>query len=104
MHYILYARLEGFYTTVLLQKQPELRERPLVVHRDKAVLCVDEKGRSKGIHAGMPLSEAKAILRDGAFLPWEEGPYREAQEKWLDVCARFSDVIEPAEQHTAFVD
>src|SRR5688500_18634546 len=101
MHYFLYVRLEGLYTGVQLEKLPELGERPLVVHRDKAVLCVDAKGRSKGIHAGMPLSEAKAILRDGTFLPWEEEPYREAQQRWLDVCARFSDVIEPVEQHTA---
>jgi nucleotidyltransferase/DNA polymerase involved in DNA repair len=104
VHYILFLSLERFYSRTLLLQQPELANRPLVVHREKRVLDVDALAESLGIAPGMPLGEAKAIGRGGAFVAWEEEPYREEQERWLEVCAEFADVIEPVEQHEAFVD
>jgi nucleotidyltransferase/DNA polymerase involved in DNA repair len=100
MHQFLFIRLEGFYSRALPRKD----SRPLVIHHQKFVLDVDEHAYQRQVYPGMPLSEAKAILQEGAFVSWEEEPYRIAQAEWLDLCAEISDVIEPAEQHSAWVD
>lgn len=56
----------------------------------------------------MPLTLAKTILsKEGggaAILPWKAEDYEGRQEEWLGRCVRFSDVIEPVDQHEAFVD
>ncbi|MFY9235280.1 MAG: hypothetical protein WAO58_12585 [Fimbriimonadaceae bacterium] len=102
MRYLLCIQLSGFYCQAQRGKAEE--NRYLVIHRDKAVLCANEPSVGRGIEPGMPLSEAKAILREGVFLAWEEDDYRDAQESWLDVCAEFANAIEPEDQHIAFID
>jgi protein ImuB len=53
----------------------------------------------------MPLSEAKAILSaEGVFVQWEEDQTKEAQKKWLDIVAEFSDLVEPDQPHSAYLD
>lgn len=75
-----------------------------MVHRDKRVLDASPSVRAHGVRVGMPLAEAKAVARGARCVAWEEEPYRAAQTAWLDVCAEFADVIEPEQQHTAWVD
>ena len=90
--------LDGFYVSALAL------EGPTVVHLDKRVLDASPSVRALGVRVGMPLAEAKAVARDARCLVWEEEPYRAAQAAWLDVCAEFSDAIEPERQHAAWVD
>ncbi|MFZ4508602.1 MAG: hypothetical protein ACOYON_12985 [Fimbriimonas sp.] len=95
MHYILWVELDGFYT-----KQGAAE----VIHRDKFVLDASALARQRGILPGMPLPEAKAIWPEGSFLGWEEEPYRDAQASWLEICADYTDVVEPIEQHIVCLD
>ncbi|HEY0866443.1 MAG TPA: hypothetical protein VGE01_03635 [Fimbriimonas sp.] len=101
MHYLLHLRLQGFYARVL---GAEYEGRPLVVHRDKRVLDACPLAQGGRIEVGMGLAEARAILGHAAFVPWREEPYRAAQAEWLDLCAEYTDVIEPGAQHTALID
>jgi len=96
---IVCLRLDGFYA-----KRFESDGRPLVVLREKIVLDCDNDSSARGVLVGMTQREAKSILFDGRFEPWDEDLYREAQSQWLDVCCEFSDAVEPVDQHTAFVD
>lgn len=102
MHYFLYVRLHGFYSRTLQGVQPELQGQPVVVVRSKRVL--DSSDEAANVSSGMTLSEARAILRDGRFIQWEEERYRDAQRVWLDLMAEYTDVIEPRSQHEAFLD
>lgn len=104
MHQFLFMRLLGFYAKALLQQDQKLSGRPLVIHRDKRVLDADPLAESRQVYRGMALSEAKAILTEGAFVPWQEEPYRPLQATWLDLCTEISDVIEPCDQHSAWID
>jgi DNA polymerase IV len=104
MHYFLFLRLEGFYSRALLLSDRMLAEKALVVHRDKRVLDLNSIASGRQVYRGMALSEAKAILQDAAFVAWEEEPYRSAQVDWLNLCTDISDVIEPFEQHSAWID
>src|SRR5579862_102271 len=100
MHYFLFLRLQGFYARAL--RRPDGKS--IVVHRDKRVLDVNVEASKKLVYCGMTLAEAKAILQEGSFVAWQEEPYRQAQSEWLDLCAEISDVVEPAEQHSAWID
>src|SRR5438270_9732087 len=113
MHYFLSLSLLHFSAETLLKngKTPpnaiichHLPSNPIIVHHQKHVLDIDRKAGEAGAKIGMALSEAKALLPGATFLAWEEEHYREAQEKWLDVCAQFSDVIEPDTQCSAYLD
>lgn len=104
MHYILHVRVPGFYSIHLCEKDSSLSLRALVVHRDKAVLDANEGALRLGIHVGMALTEAKTLAREAQFVAWKEEDYRSAQEAWLGLCALHTCVIEPAEQHEAFLD
>jgi len=80
-------------------------ERPRVVFDEDLVLDADQNALARGIRVGSALAEAKSILRgDGALFQWEPEPYAKAAEIWLTIASEFSDVIEPVQQHTAYVD
>ncbi len=77
---------------------------PRVVHLDKRILDVNSVGEELGIVPEMLLSEAKAIVGSGIFEPFQEEAYIVDRDKWLDVGARFTDVIEPDLPHEAYFD
>lgn len=77
----------------------------MVVHREGVVLDAGEGAIGRGVKVGQALSEAKAVLRDdGAYVLYREEEFLAARDAWLDVCAAFSDVIEPVTPHEAFID
>ena len=79
--------------------------RPLVVHHDGSVLDADTALLSQGVSLGGTLSEAKTILRDSArFVRYSEDDYVLARNHWLDFCLAYSDRIEHAMPHEAYID
>ena len=105
MHYIGSVVLEGFYADEERRRGKIPLDKPVVVTRNKMLLDLDEQAKKRGLNLQMTLGEAKPILDGkGDICPWEEERYREAQSKWLEVCAEFSDVIEPDDQHSAYLD
>jgi impB/mucB/samB family len=82
MHYFLSISLERFYSETLIQAEPSLSSRPLIVHYNKKVLDMNDLAEEAGAKTGMALSEAKALLHGGSFVAWEEEPYRDARNRW----------------------
>jgi len=80
------------------------RETPQVIHRDDRVLDRNQPARARGVHPGLDLRKAKAILQEAEYLPWEAEAYYRKQAEWLDICTQFSNIIEPEDQHSAWVD
>ena len=76
----------------------------IIVHHEKKVLDIGPKAEEAGANIGMALSEAKALLPGATFMAWEPEPYREAQETWLDICTDISDIVEPDQQDSAYID
>ncbi len=105
MHSLLYVSLDGFYAAAALAGRADWGGRAIVVHRDGAVLDSGPAARARRVGPGTPLSEAKAILReDGVYLSYSEQETRAARDAWLDVCAAFSETVEPGMPHEAWVD
>jgi DNA polymerase-4 len=75
------------------------------VHHEGRLLDADAQAQSRQIHPGVPLSVAKAVLRDqGRYVAYREETFRQARDAWLDVCLEFSAVVEPGLAGEAWVD
>ena len=96
--FILWVDLEQFY---IRDKDSEL---PQIVFRDDIVLDLDTRARERNLYRGMPLRQAKAILTEGVFLKWEAEAFVRDSVRWLDECIAVSNAIEPADQHSAWID
>jgi nucleotidyltransferase/DNA polymerase involved in DNA repair len=98
---VLFVQLDKFYIRTLRSDATQ----PTLIHRDKLILDANDAAAKRGVHTGMGLPEAKAILgKEGAFVPWQEESFRVAQTAWLDICAKHADAIEPVDQHQAYID
>jgi nucleotidyltransferase/DNA polymerase involved in DNA repair len=72
--------------------------------RDGFVLDINQSAQQRGVERGISLRQARAILEGGSFKTWQSQEYEARQRAWLDLCIDFSDVIEPADQHAAWLD
>lgn len=105
MQSILYLALEGFYVSVLKAADAELREKALVVHDMGVIIDSCDLAKEKKVHPGIPLSEAKSILREGGiYFPVEPDRYLKARNDWLKKCLIASHVIEPESHSSAWID
>lgn len=104
MHYFLYVSLERFYVAALARSDPTRAEMPLVVFEGKVLLDANDAAERLGARVGMGLAEAKSLLRDTRFVELQPDDFKAQQERWLDVCAAFSDGIQTDGQHAAWID
>jgi len=84
--------------------------RPMVVVRQRKVLDANDLAIRFGIAIGMEISQAKPILAKNpmqlpaGFVDWNEEDFAERREAWLMSCTPFTDIIEPDDQHRAYLD
>jgi nucleotidyltransferase/DNA polymerase involved in DNA repair len=100
VRYLAFIQLDHFYV-----KELPGSNLPTVVTHDDCVLDADLAALKRGIRIGSGESEARAIMRgDGRFVAWDPEPFAKASHEWLTIASEFSDVIEPVQQHAAYVD
>lgn len=100
MRLIAFLTVEEFYIGV----HPEATSYT-VIHHEKVVLDAGPSAREQGVRVGALLAEAKAILvGKGHFVEWREETYSAAQMAWIEVATEFTDAVEPAGQHAAYLD
>jgi len=95
--HILWLEIQRFYTS-------HWDDDPLVVARDGHVLDATKSAEARGVHPGLTLTQARAISQDCKVKNWDRNDYEAKQKAWLDACIDFTDVIEPHDQHTAWLD
>ena len=93
---VMWVELMEFYVDAV--------DKPQVIHRGDMVLDANALARKRGVSRGLLTKQARAILSEGEFIPWEEEKYLRKQADWLDLCIAFSSIIEPADQHAAWID
>lgn len=95
MRYILWLQWDRFYIG-----EEQAGEPPRVVLREGRILDANSAAREKGIVIG----EGTNLTRDCVLEQWKPEDYEARQREWLDICAEFTGIVEPIDQHIAALD
>jgi len=72
--------------------------------RDKMVLDSNPAAIARGILPGMEQRQAANLIQGCTFRIWDREAFVERQNEWLDICAEFTGIVEPVDQHIAAID
>jgi len=96
---IFHIDLDAFFVSVEQAINPKLKGKPVIVGGDPerrgVVSSASYEAREFGIHAGMPLSQARRLCPQATFIQANFSRYRDASAKFMQVLADFSPSIEP---------
>ncbi len=110
---ILHIDFDYFYAQVEETVRPEAKGKPIVVcmysgrtETSGAVATCNYLARKFGVKAGIPIINAKRMLKDSdaLFLPANHQLYAETSYKAMEILERFADKFEPASIDEAFLD
>ena len=105
---IFHLDLDAFFASVEQVGNPRLKGKPVVVGGDPqrrgVVSSASYEARPFGIHAGMPLSQARRLCPQAIFLQVDIARYEEASERFMKILSQFSPVIEPLGLDEAYLD
>jgi len=100
--------MDAFFASIEQRDNPALRGKPLFIagtHSQKGVVTTcSYEARKFGCHSGMPVIEARRLCPHGIFFPGSHGKYSYASMRVLQICNRFTPVVEPFSVDEMFLD
>ena len=105
---ILLIDMDAFFASVEQAHHPHLRGKPVIVCGDPArrgvVTAASYEARPFGVHAGMPLGEARRLCPNAEYVEGNPEKYVSLSVKLLDLYLRHSPDIEPFSVDEAFLE
>lgn len=110
---IIHLDLDAFFASVEQKDNPAYRGKPLIVggisggkgNSNRGVVCAASyEARKYGVHAGMPIWEARQKCPQGIFVPSQMNKYVEASKKFFQICSDYTPLIEPLSVDELFLD
>ena len=113
---IIHLDLDAFFASVEQRDNPAYRNKPLIVggisgvdgkdgKTNRGVVCAASyEARQYGVHAGMPIWEARQKCHNGIFIPTQMNKYLEASKKFFQICSTYTPLIEPLSIDELFLD
>jgi DNA polymerase IV (DinB-like DNA polymerase) len=105
---IFHVDLDAFYTSVEEARNPDLRNKPVLVaaHPGKrgVVAACNYEARKDGVKSGMPISRAKRISPDAVLLPPDLLYYNEVSQAIMKTLRTYADKFEQTGIDEAFMD
>lgn len=104
---VLHLDMDAFYASVEQAAKPSLRGKPVVVGGlgpRGVVATASYEARRFGVHSAMPMSQARRLCPNAAYLVPRFGVYRDISETVMDLLGRLSPLVEPLSLDEAFVD
>ena len=110
---IIHLDLDAFFASVEQRDNPAYRGKPLIVggisggkgNSNRGVVCAASyEARKYGVHAGMPIWEARQKCHKGIFIPSQMNKYLEASKKFFQICSTYTPLIEPLSIDELFLD
>lgn len=100
--YVLFLSLDQFYVRHFAEAGDRIVR---AVNRGRWIIDATDAARHLGVMPGTPLIRARTYLAGhGLIHEWQDALGADAQQAWLDVAARHCGVIEPCDQHAAWLD
>jgi len=112
---IIHLDLDAFFASVEQRDNPTYRGKPLIVggisggggkgNSNRGVVCAASyEARKYGVHAGMPIWEARQKCHKGIFVPSQMNKYLNASKKFFQICSTYTPLIEPLSIDELFLD
>jgi len=112
---IIHLDLDAFFASVEQRDNPTYRGKPLIVggisggggkgNSNRGVVCAASyEARKYGVHAGMPIWEARQKCHKGIFVPSQMNKYLKASKKFFQICSTYTPLIEPLSIDELFLD
>jgi DNA polymerase IV len=99
--------MDSFFASVEEKLNPRLKGQPILVggtERRGVVASANYAARPFGIHAGMPMTEAKRLCPHAVFVEGNPQKYVHTSLQVLDVLKSFTPAVEPFSIDEAFMD
>ena len=96
---IIHLDLDAFFASVEQRDNPAYQGKPLIVggisggrdNLNRGVVCAASyEARKYGVHAGMPIWEARQKCHEGIFIPSQMYKYLEASKKFFQICSAYT--------------
>lgn len=98
--------MDAFFAEVELLDRPALRGRPVIVAGETrgVVLSATYEARASGVHAAMPVREARALCPAAVVIPPDHARYRAVSRAVMEILGSVTPVIEQVSIDEAFLD
>lgn len=104
---ILHVDMDSFFALVEVHIDPTLRGKPLIVGgrgNRGVVTSATYDVRAYGVHAGMPMSQARRLAPHAIVLPGRRDKYSEYSRKVMTILESITPVVEKISIDEAFLD
>ncbi len=100
--------MDAFYAAIEQRDNPSLRGKPVIVGGDPerrgVVSTCSYEARKYGVHSAMASKTAMRLCPHAVFVYPRFGAYEEASRQFMNICADYTDLIEPLSLDEAFLD
>ena len=111
MRFILHVDMDAFYASIEQLDHPEYKSRPVIVGADPragkgrgVVAACSYEARKFGIRSALPISRAWRLCPQGVYVRPRMSRYVEVSHQVMDVCRRYTDLVEQLSIDEAFLD
>jgi DNA polymerase IV len=100
--------MDAFFASVEQRDNPQLRGKPVLIagtHEQKGVVVTcSYEARKFGCHSGMSVLEARKLCPQGYYVAGNHAKYVYASARIIDICYRFTPLVEPFSVDEMFLD
>jgi DNA polymerase IV len=96
MHYIVWVTMSSFYS--------HRYSEPTVVYQGDHVLEATSELLERGIHRGLPLKQARALVGSARFVEFKPSEYLDESQKWMNVLIAYTDLIQTDGLEAAWIE
>jgi len=108
---ILHVDMDSFFASVEIQRNPELRGKPVIVGADPkggrgrgVVSTCSYEARKFGVRSGMPIARAYKLCPEAVYLPVNMSLYQEVSRRVMVIIRNFADKFEQTGIDEAYLD
>lgn len=107
LEHIAHVDMDAFFVEVERLRRPDLRGRAVLVGGAgprSVVATASYEARSRGVHSGMPIGQARRLCPHAVVVPPDHSAYHAVSREIFAVLAGFSPILEEVSVDEAFLD